>query len=157
MSAESVTMLTVHILIDGKDILPDVFRNEEIAKGVLVSGTTFLVTYSSGILAEEIGSAIEKIDECLGKPVVIMHDEVAAIQLPQVIKHAHCTMGVESVVFNTRVDGMRYDSNPSVHSEYHSYEGSPAVLGTSGTSFPNKNPRYTRFFSYIKGKGHCHI
>ena len=76
MSAEPVTMLTVCILIYGKDILLDVFRNEEIAKGVLVSGTqieprsvyalnetTFLVTYSSGILAEETVSAIEKIDE----------------------------------------------------------------------------------------------
>ena len=39
MPAESVTMLTVCILVDGKDILPDVFRNEVIAKGVLVSGT----------------------------------------------------------------------------------------------------------------------
>ena len=38
VTAEPVTTLTVHILIDGKDILPDVFRNEEIAKGVLVSG-----------------------------------------------------------------------------------------------------------------------
>ena len=28
--------------------------------------TTFLVTYFSGILAKEIGSAIEKIDEWLG-------------------------------------------------------------------------------------------
>ena len=39
VSADLVTMLTVHILIDGKDILPDVFRNEDITKGVLVSGT----------------------------------------------------------------------------------------------------------------------
>ena len=55
------------------------FCNEDIAKGALVSGThvepksvyalnetTFLVTYSSEILAEEIGSAIENIDEWLG-------------------------------------------------------------------------------------------
>ena len=119
MSAELVTMLTVCILIDGKDILPDDFRNKDIAKGVLVSGThvkprsvhalnetTFLVTYSSGILAEEIGSAIEKIDEWLGKPVVITCDEVTPVQLPQVIKLAHCTIGVESVVFNTGIDEM---------------------------------------------------
>ena len=99
MSAESVTTLTVHILIDGNDIFPDVFRNEEIAKGVLVGGThveprsvhvlnetTFLVTYSSGILTKKIGSAIEKIDEWLGKPVVIMCDEVIVVQLPQVIE-----------------------------------------------------------------------
>ena len=39
MFSESVTMLTVCILIDRKDILLDVFRNEEIAKWVLVSGT----------------------------------------------------------------------------------------------------------------------
>ena len=71
MPAESVTMPTVDILTDAKDILLDVFRNEEIVKGVLVSGThvepgsiyalnetTFLVTYPSGIWAEDIGSAI---------------------------------------------------------------------------------------------------
>ena len=62
VSAELVTMLTVCILIDGKVILLGVYRNEEIAKGVLVSRTqlkprsvyalnetTFLVTYPSGI------------------------------------------------------------------------------------------------------------
>ena len=86
MSADLATMLTACILIDGKDNLPDVFRNEDIMKGVLVSGThvesssvhalnetTFLVTYPSGIWAENIGSAIEieSINEWLGKPVVI--------------------------------------------------------------------------------------
>ena len=73
MLAEPVTMLTVYILIDGKDILMDIFRNEDIMKGVLVSRThvkprslhafnetTFLVTYSFGILAEDIGSAYIK-------------------------------------------------------------------------------------------------
>ena len=39
ITAELVTMLAVCILIDGKEILPDVFRNEDITKGVLVSGT----------------------------------------------------------------------------------------------------------------------
>ena len=85
--ADPVTTLMVCILIDGKEILPDVLQNEDIAKGVLIGGTdvesksvhalneiTFLVTYSSGILAEEIGSAIEKIDKRLGKPVVIIYD-----------------------------------------------------------------------------------
>ena len=60
------------------------FKNEEIAKGVLVSGTqveprsvyalnetTFLVTYPSRMWAEDIGSSIKKINEWLGKPVVI--------------------------------------------------------------------------------------
>ena len=97
-SAEPVTTLTVHVLIDGRKILPDVFQNEYVAKEVLMSWThvkpisvqalneiTFLVTYSSGILAEEIGTAIEKIDEWLGKPVVITCDEVTTAQLPQVI------------------------------------------------------------------------
>ena len=44
--------------------------------------TTFLVTYSSGILAEEIGTAIEKIEERLGMPVVITYYEVTTAQLP---------------------------------------------------------------------------
>ena len=72
-------MLPVCILNEGKDILPDVFRNEDIVKGVLIgttymeprsvytlNETTFLITYSSGILANDIGSAIEKIDKWLG-------------------------------------------------------------------------------------------
>ena len=70
-------------------------------RGVLIGGThveprsvhalnetTFLVTYSLGTLAEEIGSAIEKIDEWLSKPLVITCDEVTAIQLPEVIECA---------------------------------------------------------------------
>ena len=44
--------------------------------------TTFLVTYFLHILAEEIGSVIEKIDKWLGKPVVITWDEVTTAQLP---------------------------------------------------------------------------
>ena len=116
---DPVTTLMVCILIDIKEILPHVLRNEDVMKGVLMSWThveprsvhvlnetTFLVTYSSGILAEEIGSAIEKIDERLGKPVVITCDEVTTAQLPQVIECGCHTMGVESVVFNTRKDGM---------------------------------------------------
>ena len=93
--------------------------------------TTFLVTYSSGILAEDIGSTIEKINEWLG---------ITAVQLPQVIEHVCQTTGVESVVFTTGLDEMRTDSNPSIHSGYHSYAGSPAVPGASGTTFLNKMP-----------------
>ena len=98
------------------------------------------MTYSSEILAADINSAIEKINACLGKPVVITCDEVIAVQLPQVMEHACHTTGVESVVFNTGLDEMRTDSNPSVHSGYHSYVGAPTVLGASGTMFPNKIP-----------------
>ena len=95
-------------------ILLDVFRNEEIVNRLLVSRThveprnvhalnetTFLETYSSGMLAEDIGCAIEKINEWLGKPVIITCDEVTTAQLPQVIEHACQTTKVESVIFNT--------------------------------------------------------
>ena len=99
------------------------------------------MTYSSGILAEEIGSAIEKIDEWLGKPVVITCDEVTTAQLPQVIDCAHHTTKVESVVFSTRIDEMKSDSNPSVHS----YAGGPSVQGVSGTTFLHKMPRLPWF------------
>ena len=119
VSTEPVTILTVHILIDGKEILPHALQNEDVAKGVLMNwthvkprgaqalnGTTFLATYSSGILADEIGSTIEKIENWLGKPVVITCDEVTTAQLSQVIECVQHTMGVESLVFNTRIDNM---------------------------------------------------
>ena len=136
-------------MIDGREILPDAFWNEDVVKGVLIGGThieprsvhalnetTFLVTYSSGILAKEIGMAIEKIDEWLGKPVLITCNEVTAVQVPQVIEHAHHTTRVESLVFNTRLDKMKSYSNPSAHS----YVGDPSVQGVSGTTFLNKMP-----------------
>ena len=120
MPSELITTLTVCILIDGKEILLDVFHNEDIVKGVVISGThieprsvqtinetTFLVTYSSDILAEEIGSAIEKINEWLGKLVVITYDEVTAVQLPQAIEPVHCTTEVEPVVFNSGLEDIR--------------------------------------------------
>ena len=82
VTVEPVTMLTVSVLIEGRDILLDIFRNEDITKGVQIgmthieprsvhalNETTFLVTYLLEILAEDIGSAIEKINEWLGKPV----------------------------------------------------------------------------------------
>ena len=50
--------------------------------------TTFLATFAMGILAEEIGIAIERIDNWLGKPVVITYDEVTAAQLPHMLKLA---------------------------------------------------------------------
>ena len=107
--------------------------------------TTFLGTYSSEILAEDIGSAIKKISEWLDKPVVITYDEVTAAQLPQVIEHASCTAWVESVVFNTGLDEMRTDSNPSIHSGYHNYAGGPVVPGALGTMLLNKMPGIAHF------------
>ena len=165
VSIEPVTMLTVCVSIDGREILPDVFENEDVAKWVLIDGThaeskrvhalnetTFLVTYSSGILAEEIGSAIEKIGELLGKPVVITCDEVTTAQLPQVIEHACHTTRVESVVFNTSPDEMKSDSNPSGHS----YAGGPSVQGVSGTTFLIKMSGLP-WFSGIEREGHCQV
>ena len=49
-------------------------------------------------------------------------------------------MGVESVVFNTRIDYMQSDSYESVQRGYHSYAGGPAVLGALGTTILNKIP-----------------
>ena len=53
------------------------------------------------ILAEEIGIAIERIDNWLGKPVVIMCNEVTTAQLPHVLEHAQHVSGVDSVVLTT--------------------------------------------------------
>ena len=91
---ETSTSLTVCILIDGKEILLQVLQNEEVAKGVsmgwthlkprnvqTLNETTFLATYAVGIMADEIGAAIEKIKNWLGKPGVITCNEVTAAQL----------------------------------------------------------------------------
>ena len=121
---ELVTMMLVCILIDRREILPHALQKEDVAKGVLMSWmhmepgsvqapneTTFLVTYATSILAEEIGAAVEKIENWLGKTVVITCDEVTTTQLPQVIELAWHTTGVDSVVFNTKIDDMHSDSN----------------------------------------------
>ena len=50
--------------------------------------TAFLATFAVGILAEEIGTAIERNDNWLGKPIVITCDEVTMAQLPHVLKCA---------------------------------------------------------------------
>ena len=80
MFTEANTTLMVHISIDGKEILPQAHYNEEVPKGVItgwtnvepkrlqaLNETTFLATFAVGILDEEIGVAIEKIDDWLGK------------------------------------------------------------------------------------------
>ena len=94
-----VNTLTVCMLINGKEILPQALHNE-VVKGVLtgwtnvepkrlqaLNETIFLATHAVGILAE-IGTAIERIDNWLGKPLVITCDEVTAAQLPHVLDHA---------------------------------------------------------------------
>ena len=75
MPMEASMTLMVWMLIDGKEILPQVLHNKEFAKGILtgwtnvepkrlqdLNETTLLATYAVGILAEEIGTAIEIID-----------------------------------------------------------------------------------------------
>ena len=148
---ESSTTLMVCILIDGKEILPQVLQNEEVMKGVLMGWmhvepknvqalkeTTSLATYAASILAEEIGAAIEKIENWLGKPVVITCDEVTMAQLPHVLEHMQHIVGVESVVFNNRMDDLHSDSLQSVQSGYHSHVVGPAVLRALGMIILNK-------------------
>ena len=99
MPMEANTTLMVCMLIDGKEILLQALHNEEVINGVItgwtnmepkrlqaLNETTFLATFAVGILPEEIGIAIEKIDNWLGKPIVITCDEVTAVQLPHVLK-----------------------------------------------------------------------
>ena len=102
--------------------------------------TTFLATYASGILAEEIGAAIEKIKNWLGKPVVITCDEVTTAQLPHVLEHVQHILGVESVIFNSRMDDLHSDSLQRVQSGYPSNAGGLAVLGATGTTILNRIP-----------------
>ena len=89
MPMEANTTLMVHMLIDGKEILPQALcherghergnyrvENMEPKRLQILNETNFLATYAAGILAEEIGITIERIDKWLGKPVVITCDEV---------------------------------------------------------------------------------
>ena len=141
---EPNTMLMVHVLIDGKEILLLVLQNEDVTKGVLSSWThveprnvhtlnktTFLVTYASGILANEIGSVIEKIGDWLGKPLVITCDEVTPAQLPGEIECVWQIRGVELVVFNKRMDDLQSDSIHSVQSGYPMLCRQPSCAGST--------------------------
>ena len=66
-TTEPVTMLTVCVLIEGRDILLEIFRNDDIAKGALIGAThieprsvhalnetTFLVTYQLRMLVLQL-------------------------------------------------------------------------------------------------------
>ena len=134
----------VCIVIDGREILLQVLHNGEVTKGVLMgwtniepksmqalNETTFLACYAAGILAEEIGTAIEKISNWLGKPVVITCNEAILAQLPHVLEYVQYTVGVELVVFNHRIDNLHSDSLQSVQSGYCSNVASLDMLGTT--------------------------
>ena len=143
MPTEANMTLMVCMLIDGKEILPQALCNEEVAKGVLIgmdkcgtkslqalNETTFLATFAAGILAEEIGIAIERIDNWLGKPVVITCNVVTMAQLPHVLNYLQHISGVDSVVFNPRTDNLHSDSLQRVHNGHHSSVTSPGAMGT---------------------------
>ena len=98
MPMEASMTLTVSMLIHGKEILLQALCNKELMNGVLTgwtnvepkrlqahNETTFLAIYAVGISAEEIGTAIERIANWLGKPVVITCDEVTTAKLPHVL------------------------------------------------------------------------
>ena len=104
VTTEPVTTLTVCILIEGRDILLEIFRYDHCRSVHALNETTYLVIYPLGVSAEDVGTAIEKINEWLGKPVVITCNEVNATQLPQVPEHMRHTTGVESIVLNTGLD-----------------------------------------------------
>ena len=101
MPMEANTLLMVHVLIDGKEILPQALCNEEVVKGVItgwtnvepkrlqaLNETNLFATFAVGILAEEIGIAIERIGNWLDKPVVITCNGVTMAQLSHVLEHA---------------------------------------------------------------------
>ena len=89
-----------------------------------------------GILAEEIGVAIEKIDNWLGEPIVITCNEVTTVQLPHVLKHVQCISGADLVVFNPKTDDLHSDSLQTIPNEPHSLMVRPSSIKThSPTSF----------------------
>ena len=158
MPMEASMTLMIHILINGKETSPQALCNEEVIKGVLtgwmnvepkrlqaLNETTFLAIYTVGILAEEIGTAIEKIDNWLGKPVVITCNEVTMAQLPHVLDHVWHISGVESVVFNHRMDDFHSDAFQSVQSGHHNQAASPTALGAIGPTMLNKIPGIPNF------------
>ena len=158
MPTEANTTLVVHVLIDGKEILLQDLHNEEVTKGVItgwtsmepkrlqaLNETTFLATFAVGILAEEIGMAIEKINNWLGKPVVITHNEVTTVQLPHVLKHAQCISGADSVVFNPKTDDLHSESLQSVPNGPCNLMTSPVPLKTIGQPLLNTIPGVPQF------------
>ena len=153
MPMEANTTLMVCTLIDGKEILLQALCNEEVAKGVItgwtnmkpkslqaLNETTFLATFAAGILAEEIGIAIEKIDNWLGKPVVITCDEVTVVQLPYVLEHVQHFSGADLVVFNFKTDALHSDSLQRIPNGPHSLMTSPISLKPVGQPLLNTIP-----------------
>ena len=131
------------------------WMNVEPKKLQTLNETTFLATFAVGILAEEIGTAIERIDIWLGKPIVIMCDDVTVAQLPLVLKCMQYINGVELVVFNYRMDDLHSDSLQSVHNGHHSQLTSPIALGAVSPPILNKILGIPQFSGTERGKGYC--
>ena len=165
MPTEANTTLTVHVLINGKEILPQGLGNEEVTKGLItgwtnieskrlqaLNETTFVATFAVGILAEKIGIAIGRIDNWLGKPGVITYDEVTTAQLHHVLKCVQHISGVDSVVFNPKTDDLQSESLQSVPNGHHSLVTSPVPLGTIGQPILNKIPGIPQLLGTERGK-----
>ena len=99
-------------------------------------------------MAEEIGIAIKKIDNWLGKPVVITCDEVTAVQLPHVLKCAQHISGADSVVFNPKTDDLHSESLKSVPNGPHSLMTSPVPVKTIGQPLLNTIPGIPPILGY---------
>ena len=158
MPTEANTTLTVSILIDVKEILLQALHNEEVTKGVITGWTnvepkrlhalnemSFLATFAEGILADEIGIAIEKIDNWLGKPAVITCNEGTAVQLPHVLECVWCISGADSVVFNPKTDDLHSDSLHSIPNGPHSLMTCPVPLKPIGQPLLNTIPGIPQF------------
>ena len=165
MPMEMKTTLTLCMLIDSKEILPLALHNEEVMKGVItgwtnvepkrlqaLNETTFLATFAAGILAEEIRISIEKINNWLGKLVVITCNEVSMVQLPHVLKCVQCISRADLVVFNPKADDLHSDSSQTFHNELHSLMTSPAPLKTIGQPLLNTIPGIPQFSGTEKEK-----
>ena len=170
MPTEANTTLMVCILIDSKEILPQTLHNEEVAKGVItgwtnmepkrlqaVNETTFLALFAVGILAEEIGVAIEKIDKWLGKPIVITCNEVTMVQLPHVLKCAWHISRADLVVFNPKTDYLHSDSLQIIPNEPHSLMVSPAPLKPVDSPLLNMIPGMPQFSGTEREKDTVHF
>ena len=107
--------------------------------------TTFLATFAAGILAEEIGIAIEKIDNWLGKPVVITCNEVTMVQLPHELKCVQCSSGADLVVFNPKTDDLHSDPLQSIPNGPHSLMTRPISLKPIGQPLLNTIPGIPQF------------
>ena len=148
----------VHVLINGKENLMQALCNEEVAKGVItgwtnmeckrlqaLNETTFLATFPVGILAEEIGIAIEKINNWLGKPVIITCNEVTMVQLPHVLKCVQHISGADSFVFNPKTDDLHSESLQSVPNGPCILITSPVLLKTIDQPLLNTKPGIPQF------------